>query len=72
MNKDKKIANTNISIVTKEDEDNYPIPNYSVLIKYYKLYEEDFSDHILTNIVIETLFLIRNMSFTIKFYEYYL
>ena len=62
----------NLSIVTKNDEDRYEIMSNFVLNEFYMIYENDFSEHILLDIVIQTYFLMKNLSLKIKFYEFYL
>lgn len=67
-----EVENTDIlSNVKEHEEEEYPI-RFHRLLRYYNMFEEDFSDHILLEIVIGTFFLIKKMSFKIKFYHYYL
>ena len=62
----------NLYIVTQKDENEHKIRNNYSLRQFYLIYEKDFSKNILLDVVIQTYFLMINMSVKIKFYEYYL
>ena len=60
-----------ISNIKEIEENEFPVRSFS-LLSFYKMYKEDFSDHVLMEVIIGTFFLIKKMSFKVKFWHYYL
>ena len=59
------------SNITIEQEREYTIKDYKELIKMYKKYSSSFSDHVIARVIISTYVLLINMSFKIKFFEFF-
>ena len=59
------------SVITFEQENEHQIADYRELIKLYQKYSHSFSDHIIMRVIITTYVLLINMSFKIKFFEFF-
>lgn len=60
------------SEISLAEENKYRIKNPNELIGMYKRYNDSFSEHIILDVVLTTYVMLINMSFKLKFYEFFL
>ena len=67
-----RIMKMTSSEITEKQEKEYQINHFRELFFMYTSFSESFSNHVLLKIVVTTFVLIVNMSYKIKFFEFFL